>query len=114
MKNLIKRLAICAVAGAAIHLNAQTVTIDPTLLTSGYMNWTPVAGDATGYGGSGSSGWGVSALQANFIGSELTINPNTNVYAPGNNYWVNADGSGANVMDANVYNEIAASMIWLK
>ena len=105
MKNLLKSLTICAVLGAAINLNAQTVTVDPTTLTAGYMNWTPMPGDAAGYGGSGASAWGLSALQANFAGSTLTLAPNTNTYAAGNNYWVNADGSGANKMDANIYNE---------
>jgi hypothetical protein len=107
MKNLLKFLTSCAVFGAAVHLSAQTVTVDPTTLTSGYMNWSPAPGDAAGYGGSGSSGWGVSALQATFSGSTLTLLPNVNTYAPGVNYWVNADGSGANIMDANVYNETA-------
>jgi hypothetical protein len=107
MKNLLKIFTSCTVLGAAVHLSAQTVTVDPTTLTFGYMNWSPVAGNAPGYGGSGSSGWGVSDLRATFSGSTLTLLPNINVYAPGNNYWVNADGSGANVMDANVYNESA-------
>ena len=48
MKNLVKSLALCALAGSAVQLNAQTVTVDPTLLTLGYMNWSPVAGDAAG------------------------------------------------------------------
>jgi hypothetical protein len=99
------------VVGAGIQLPAQTVTVDPTLLTSGYMNWSPVANDAGGYGGSGNSGWGLSALQANFSGSDLTLNPNVNTYAAGNDYWVNADGSGANLMDANIYNETTGTYV---
>jgi hypothetical protein len=112
MKNLVKSLALCALAGSAVQLNAQTVTVDPTLLTLGYMNWSPVAGDAAGYGGSGSSGWGLSALQASFSGTTLTINPNVNTYdGVGDNYWVNADGSGANLMDANIYNETTGTYV---
>jgi hypothetical protein len=111
MKNLIKSIAICAVLGAAINLKAQTVTVSPTALTLGYMNWSPVASDAGGYGGSGSSAWGLSDLQTSFSGSTLTIQPNTNTYAPGNPYWVNADGSGANYMDANIYNESSGTYV---
>jgi hypothetical protein len=111
MKNLLRILASCTVLGAVANLNAQTVTVDPTTLTSGYMNWTPAPGDAAGYGGAGGGGWGVSDLRATFSGSTLTLLPNINVYAPGNNYWVNADGSGANIMDANIYNETAGMYV---
>src|SRR5580658_6795758 len=107
MKNLIKSLTLCTVAGVAANLNAATFTVSPTALTDGYMSWTPVAGDAAGYGGAGSSGWGLSALQANFSGSTLTLNPNVNTYdGVGDNYWVNADGTGANLMDASIYCEV--------
>jgi hypothetical protein len=111
MKNLLKALASCAVLGAVVSANAQTVTVDPATLTLGYMNWSPVAGDAAGYGGSGSSAWGISDLQASFSGNTLTLSPNVNVYAPGVGYWVNADGSGANVMDANIYNESTGTYV---
>jgi len=82
------------------------VYVDPSKLTFGYMNWSPVATDAAGYGGTGNSSWGLPALQATFGGANgnvVTLSPNDNVYAAGVNYWVNADGSGANVMDANLY-----------
>lgn len=95
----------CALVVAAEPLTAQTVTVDPAQMNLGYMNWSPVAGDAAGYGGSGAGTWALADLPAVFSGSTLTIAPNTNTYAPGNNYWVNADGSGANLMDANVYAE---------
>lgn len=108
MKNLIKSLAVCAVAGSAVHLSATTVTVDPTTLTGGYMVWTPVSTDAAGYGGNngGGQGWGVSALPAVFNGSTLTISPNVNTFDvsnPNDTYWDNADGSGANLMDASVF-----------
>ena len=54
-------------------------------------------------GGSGSSAWALSALPAVFSGSTLTLSPNVNVYDPSNPYWVNPDGSGANIMDAAIY-----------
>lgn len=111
MNSKISALAFCAVITTASSLQAQTVTVDPSTLTFGYMNWTPVAGDANGYGGSGSSSWGVPALQANFSGSTLTIAPNVNTYAAGNVYWVNADGSGANNMDASVYSETSGQYV---
>jgi hypothetical protein len=111
MKRLLQLFASCAVVGAAVHLNAQTVTVDPTTLTLGYMNWSPVAGNAPGYGGTGSSGWGLSDLQATFSGSTLTLSPNVNVYNASDPYWVNADGSGANNMDANIYNETTGTYV---
>ncbi len=111
MKRLFKVFVSCAVVGAAIHLNAQTVTVDPTTLTLGFMNWSPVAGNAPGYGGSGNSTWGLSALPATFSGSTLTLSPNVNVYNASDPYWVNSDGSGANNMDANIYNETAGTYV---
>ena len=111
MQTLIKSLLIGAVVGAVLDTNAQNVTVDPATLTSGYMNWSPMPGDVSGYGGYGSSGWGLSDLQAKFSGTTLTLNPNVNTYAPGNNYWVNADGSGANYMDANIYNESTGTYV---
>jgi hypothetical protein len=111
MKNLLRLLASCTVLGAVANLDAQTVTVDPATLTLGFMNWSPVAGNAPGYGGYGNSGWGLSDLQATFSGNTLTLLPNINVYAPGNNYWVNADGSGANNMDANIYNETTGTYV---
>jgi hypothetical protein len=111
MQSLIRSLTICAVVSAVMNLNAQNVTVNPAQLTLGYMNWSPAPGDATGYGGYGSSSWGLSALQANFSGNTLTLNPNVNTYTPGNNYWNNADGSGANIMDANIYNETSGQYV---
>jgi|SRR5208283_3604067 len=112
MKYLIRTIAVCAVLGATINLTAQTVTVDPTQLTLGYMNWSPMPGNAVGYGGYGASPWGLSALQANFSGTTLTLNPNVNTYdGIGDNYWVNADGSGANLMDANIYNETTGTYV---
>jgi hypothetical protein len=112
MQNLIKSMSICALIGVAASMNAQTVTVDPTTLTDGYMNWSPMPGDAPGYGGTASSSWGLSALQANFSGTTLTLNPNVNTYdGVGDNYWVNADGSGANLMDANIYNESTGTYV---
>jgi hypothetical protein len=111
MKKLVLSTLSLGVLGlCASQTSAQTVTIDPSTLTSGYMNWQPTAYTLANFptdGGYGNGGWGTSALQANFSGTTLTIQPNVNAYAPGNGYWTNPDGTGANQMDANVYNETA-------
>jgi len=95
------------VVGAA-SVDAQNVTFSSSSLTDGYMAWSPTAyttANFPGDGGSGSSGWGLSDLQAVFSGNTLTLSPNVNTYTPGNTYWTNPDGSGANQMDGAIYNE---------
>lgn len=90
-----------------------TVTVDPTQTWIGYMNWSPVAGDAPGYGGSGSSPWGTADLDASFSGTTATLTPNTSISRDvplSDNYWWNADGSGANDMDANFYVEDSTTL----
>jgi hypothetical protein len=111
MKNLIQSLTACAAVGAAMQLNAQIVTVDPSQLTLGYMNWSPAPGDAAGYGGSGSSSWGPADLRSSFSGNTVTLSPNINTYDPTMPYWVNADGSGANIMDANLYSETTGTYV---
>jgi hypothetical protein len=108
IKNLVwSGLASFAILGGAVSAFSQTtLTIDSKQPWIGYMAWSPVPGDAPGYGGSGSSSWGTGALIAYFDvtgTNSLTLMPNTNTYAPGTPYWVNADGSGANNMDASFY-----------
>jgi PEP-CTERM motif-containing protein len=114
MKALIKTLLVSTAVGVSASLNAQTVTVDPTTLTLGYMNWQPTAYTLANFpadGGTGSSAWGLSALQANFSGTTLTLQPNVNTYTPGNAYWNNPDGTGANQMDANIYNETTGTYV---
>lgn len=108
IKNLVwSGLASFAVLGGAVSGFSQTtLTIDSKQPWIGYMSWSPVPGDAPGYGGSGGGSWGTGALTAYFDvtgTNSLTLIPNTNTYAPGVAYWVNADGSGANNMDASFY-----------
>ena len=81
--------------------------MNTTPLDNGYMSWTPNPADIPNTdGGSGSSLWGLSALPAVFSGSTLTLSPNVNVYdSPSDPYWVNPNGSGANIMDAAIYVE---------
>jgi hypothetical protein len=109
MKNTVAKLVLTSTLGSALSLvaslNAQTVTFDPTTYTDGstYMSWSAAPSDAAGYGGSGAGGWSLAALPATISGETLTLAPNSNVYAAGNDYWANADGSGANIMDGAVF-----------
>jgi hypothetical protein len=122
MKKLtLSTLAMGALFSCALQATAQiTVTVDPTTMNNGYMSWSPAVGDAAGYGGSGGGGWGFADLQASYSGTTLTLNPNINAYddnltsGPGgtpNAYWINADGSGANIMDANSYVDTSAGAL---
>jgi hypothetical protein len=77
--------------------------VDPAKNWIGYMSWSPAPGDAAGYGGSGGGAWGTAALQASFQSGMLVLAPNTNTYNATDPYWVNADGSGANIMNASFY-----------
>ena len=45
MKHLLKSLAVCTAVGAAVNLNAQTVTFDPRTYSDAYtyMSWSPTA-----------------------------------------------------------------------
>jgi hypothetical protein len=109
-KNHIKAIAAvaCAIIASTASLEAQNVTFSAATLSNGYMSWSPTAYTTANYpgdGGSGSSGWGPSALPAVFSGDTLTLSPNVNTYAPGDTYWVNPDGTGANQMDGAIYNE---------
>jgi PEP-CTERM motif-containing protein len=111
---LIGSAIVCAALGTAVSLEAQTVSFSSSSLTLGYMSWSPTAYTASTYpgdGGSGSSGWGLSALPATFSGSTLTLGPNVNTYAPGNIYWTNPDGTGANQMDGAIYNETTGTYV---
>lgn len=110
MKIPIRTIAVCAVLGAAINLNAQTVTFDPSTYSDAYtyVSWSPTANTLAnwpGDGGYGAGGWSIAALPAVISGNQLTLSPNVNTYAPGNTYWTNPDGTGANQMFAAIYTE---------
>lgn len=107
-------LAALLVSAAAANAQNVNVTVDPSALTLGYMNWQPTTYTLANYptdGGTGGSSWGLSALQANFSGTTLTLQPNINTYAAGVGYWTNPDGTGANQMDANIYNETTGTYV---
>jgi hypothetical protein len=113
-KPVVAMFVSCALLVAALAAHSQTtVTVDPTQSWIGYMNWSPVAGDAPGYGGSGGGGWGTADLDASFSSTTATLTPNTSISRDvplSNNYWWNADGSGANNMDASFYVEDSATL----
>ena len=111
MKPTLKYLSICALIGAAVDLNAQTVTVDPGTLTLGFMNWFNVGGPGYGIAGAGAyvsgSSWGVGDLVSSFSGTTLTLSPNV-INDPSAFWYTPAGGPGAvgnKIMDANLYNE---------
>jgi hypothetical protein len=114
MKSTIKSLTLCVAVGAAVNLNAASVTVDPTTLVNGYMNvfnisGAPGLGAAAEAGGTvgGTGGWGLADLRSSFSGSTLTLQANT--IGDPNPYWyVGGGGPGAignKIMDANLYND---------
>ncbi|MGO9585936.1 MAG: PEP-CTERM sorting domain-containing protein [Limisphaerales bacterium] len=109
MKIPIRTVAVCAVLGAAINLNAQTFTVDPTQNWIGYMNVFELPQHGGGY--DFGSPWATSALDAYFTGPTLTLTPNSNIDAtdPIDSYWWQApnDGTspGNHIMAASMYVE---------
>jgi len=107
----------CALACTLAMANAQVnVTVNPANITDAFMAWNVSAYTAANFPGDGdiygpaSSVWSLAANPAVFSGSTLTISPNVNTYAPGNIYWTNPDGSGANTMDAATYCEVGGGL----
>jgi len=93
-------MSACAtIASAQVML-----TIDESDSWVGYMNVFDLADGAAG-GFLWGSPWGTADLAASFTGiGELTLQPNTNTYAPGDAYWVDAEtGLGAKFLSANMY-----------
>lgn len=68
-----------------------------------YGNWTDYTNGVTSPGGS--SAWGTALLPAVFnpTYAAATLSPNTSVYNVNDPYWVNPDGTGAKIMEANFY-----------
>ncbi|MGH7979330.1 MAG: PEP-CTERM sorting domain-containing protein [Limisphaerales bacterium] len=112
--NPLKVIVSATLLGAALGLEAQTVSFSASSLTNGYMSWSPTTHTTTSYptdGGTSSSGWGLADLPATFSGDTLTLSPNVNTYATGNVYWTNPDGTGANQMDGAIYNETTGTYV---
>ena len=110
MKSLVKKLALCALLGAAVNTSAATVSVDPGATWVGYMNVFnlpavpgPGAVGAFQFG----SGWGTGDLVAYFTGANLTLAPNT--IGDPNPYWYTPAGGpgsvGNKIMDASFYVE---------
>ena len=101
---IVALFALLAVsAGTAL---AQTnVTVDPVAINLGYMNVFNLPapdGDGTFQFG---SGWGLADLTANFVGSVVTMGPNT--IGDPDPYWYIGGGApgapGNKIMEANLY-----------
>ena len=110
MKSLIRSmmivsLGLCVFLGAGYVGSAQTaqVGVDSSRTWLGYMNVYDLGNNYL-WG----NAWGTADLPAVFSGSTLTLSPNVNVYNAVDPYWVNPDGSGAKLMDANFYVEDAS------
>ncbi|MGO8839228.1 MAG: PEP-CTERM sorting domain-containing protein [Limisphaerales bacterium] len=107
MKYLIRTIAVCAVLGATINLNAQTtVGVDPSAAWIGYMNVFDLPSNGGGY--EFGSTWGTADLNATFSGPTLTLTPNTSIDrdVPLDTYWwQDASGTspGNKTMDASMY-----------
>lgn len=94
---LITALCFVGVAQADLVVNG----VDPLATWNGYMNVFD-----TGGGYLWGSPWGTPDLPATFDGSGvLTLAPNTNTYNAADPYWVNPDGSGNKILEANFYQE---------
>ena len=100
-------LSIYAFFGALSEAKALTLTnvfIDSSKPWIGYMNWYT---NLTAYSNNlaaGGSVWGTADLRASFNSNGVaSLTPNINVYNAADPYWVNPDGTGAKIMEANFY-----------
>ncbi|HWY29529.1 MAG TPA: hypothetical protein VNX46_02165, partial [Candidatus Acidoferrum sp.] len=108
MKKLVlSTLTLGVSALCASQATAQTVTVDPTTLTSGYMNvFNITGGPGLGIAAAGAyqfgSGWGLADLTSSFSGSTVTLGPNQ-INDP-SSYWYTPAGQpgavGNKIMDA--------------
>ena len=119
MKNLVlSTLSLGVLALCSSQTSAQTVTVDPTTLTSGYMNVFNISGGpGLGIAAAGAyqfgSGWGVADLTSGFSGSTVTLGPNQ-INDPSTYWYSPAGGPGATgnkIMDANLYNETTGTYV---
>ena len=98
-------ISAALLVGMAAGANAVTVTVNPTTLTSGFMNVfeLPVNGGGYVFG----SGWGPADLVSSFAGNTLTLRPNQ--IGDPNPFWYIGGGgpgqAGNKIMDASLYNE---------
>jgi len=106
LRSFFLSLLLLLVGPAPARSQSTHVFVDPSQTWIGYMNWSPVATDAAGYGGAGGSSWATADLDALFAGGVATLTPNTSIsrdVSTTNTYWWSADGGGANEMDALFY-----------
>ena len=103
---ILSLLVLCLVGRVQADI---TVRVDPSATWNGYMNVFEIPANGGGY--LWGSTWGTVDLRATFGGDKnyLTLAPNTNCYNPDDAYWVNPDGSGNKLMEANFFQEWAGS-----
>jgi hypothetical protein len=98
-------LAVC-VLGAGVA-DAATYTVDPLVITNGYMNVLDLSNNFL-WG----SGWGIADLTATWSGSDVTLGPNC--IGDPDPYWYTPKGqpgcTGNKIMEANLYAEPAGSL----
>lgn len=99
MKKVLLILTLLAMASIA---SADMVVdgVDPGATWNGYMNVFEL--DMTWLWG---SAWGAADLRATLTSSNLTLQSNTNCWAPEDPYWVNPDGSANKIMEGNFFQE---------
>lgn len=98
-KVLLTIAALCCVG--AVQADLVVNDVDPAANWIAWANVFETDGATWLWGNS----WGLPDVPAAFETAGLTIQPNTNTYAPGDAYWVNPDGSGNKVLEMNVYFE---------
>jgi len=112
-QQVVKLLLVLCLVGAIFSkaVTAQAATVNVYITTNtiplllGYMNWYTNLTDWTNNVRIDGSAWAWPDLPAVFNSTNgvVTLSPNTSTYNPANPYWVNPDGSGAKVMEANFY-----------
>ncbi|HSY17912.1 MAG TPA: immunoglobulin domain-containing protein [Candidatus Acidoferrales bacterium] len=108
LAKVLKQTSLACLAVAALLANTRpaqagtTVLVDPAIIQTGFMNVFAAPGTGYQFG----SGWAGTDLRALYSDPALlTLLTCTNVSAPGNSYWVNADGTGGKWMDASWYQQ---------
>lgn len=99
MKTVLAVLATLCLVGVA-QADVVVNGVDPGAAWYGYMNVFDL-----GMNWQWGSSWGTPDLRANFAGSDLLLQSNTNCWNAADPYWVNPDGTGAKIMEGNFYQE---------
>jgi hypothetical protein len=104
-----KLAAMVMALGASASVGSaatKTVTVDPSANWVGYMIVSDLPADGGGY--VFGSAWGVSDLDAGFVGNNAFVSPNTNIARNNplsDTFWWKPGGAPNKQMDANFYVE---------